>query len=111
MTDFLRASVERTQWGAKGLVHESSFDEFEDALLRTWDNHKRKTDIRLAGHPDVQKGRYLYLECSSHQATLEGLQVPTHFTPGSFHALADDLVVGWHPHYKRELEISDNEED
>lgn len=111
VTDFLRASVDRTQWGAKGLVHESSFDEFEDAMLRTWGNHKRKTDIRLAGHPDVQKGRYLYLECSSHQATLEGLQVPTHFTPGSFHALADDLVVGWHPHYKRELEISDNEED
>ena len=111
VTDFLRASVDRTQWSVKGLVHESSFDEFEEALLRTWDNHKRKADIRLAGHADVQKGQYLYLECSSHQAALEGLQVPTHFTPGSFHALADDLVVGWHPHYMRELKISDNEED
>lgn len=109
VTDFLRASVDRTQWGVKGLVHESSLDEFEEALLRTWDNHKRKTDIKLAGHPDIQKGHYLYLECSSHQAMLEGLQVPPHFTPGSFHALADDLVIGWHPHYRLELEIADKD--
>ena len=111
VTDLLRASVDRTQWSAKGLVHESSFDEFEEALLRTWDNHKRKTDFRLVGRSNVLKGQGLYLECSSHQATLEGLQVPQHFTPGSFHALSDDLVIGWHPHYKRKLEIDNNKEE
>jgi hypothetical protein len=109
VTDFLRASVDRTQWSAKGLVHASSFDEFEEGLVRTWDNHKRKTEIKFPAHSDVQKGQYLYLECSSHQATLEGLQVPPHFTPGSFHALADEPVIGWHPHYRRELGVADSE--
>ena len=94
-------------------MHESSFDDFEEALQRTWGNHKRKIDIRLAGHSDIQKGHYLFLKCSSHQGMLERLQVPSHFTPGSFHALADDLVIGWHPHYRHELdvEIAEKERD
>ncbi len=109
VTDFLKASVDRTEWSVQALVHESSFDEFEDSLLRTWDNKKRKADIILAGNSDTQKGQHLYLDCSSHQATLEGLVVPSHFTPGGFHALADDQVIGWHPKYKDELNIAGDE--
>lgn len=101
--DYLRASVDRTEWSVRGLVHESSFDEFEEVLERTWDNNKRKTDIFLTGHSPIEKGQYLYLECSCHQATLEGLQVPPHFTPGSFHLLSDAMKIGWHPKYKEML--------
>ncbi|MBA7678167.1 hypothetical protein ES703_86439 [subsurface metagenome] len=88
VTDFLQSSVDRTQWSTRGLVHESSFDEFEDILVRTWNNHKIKTDIKLAGSSDIQRGQYLYADCSCQQVKLENLEVPPHFTPGSFHALA-----------------------
>ncbi|WP_324664239.1 ABC-three component system protein [Dehalococcoides mccartyi] len=98
--DYLRASVDRTEWSVRGLVHESSFDEFEEVLQRTWDSYKRKTDIFLTGHSPIEKGQYLYSECSCHQTTLEGLQVPPHFTPGSFHSLADAKIIGWHPNYE-----------
>ena len=104
--DFLRASVDRTQWSVQGLVHESSFDEFADILIRTWTSHKTKTDIALAGHPAIQRGKYLYAECSTCQAKLQDLVVPPHFTPGSFHRLADDKVIGWHPNYKDELKTA-----
>lgn len=101
--DFLRASVDRTQWGVRGLVHESSFDEFADILVRTWNSNKKKTDIVLAGKSDIQRGQYLYAECSCYQTKLQSLEVPPHFTPGSFHMLSDDEVIGWHPSYKDEL--------
>ena len=103
VTDFLKASSERTQWSEKGLVHESSFNEFEDELVRTWQNLRKKGDITLSGRDEVQKGQYLYAECSEHQSRLEGLEVPRHFTPGSFHALSDDEIIGWHPDYKNRL--------
>jgi hypothetical protein len=31
------------------------------------------------------------------------LEVPRHFTPGCFYALADTKSVGWHPDYKSKL--------
>ena len=104
--DFLQASVDRTQWSVLGLVHESSFDEFADALVRSWQSHKTKTDIAYSRRSAVQRGQYLYAECSSHQNKLQDLVVPPHFTPGSFHTLADDEVIGWHPNYKDELKTA-----
>lgn len=103
VTDFLKASVDRTRWGEKGWVSDSSFDELEDGLVRTWTNLKRKTDIRLSHKDDIEKGQYLYADCSDHKAKLEGLEIPNHFTPGSFHALSDGEAVGWHPDYKDKL--------
>lgn len=111
VTDYLRASADRTQWSAKGLVFESSFDEFEEMLHRTWENHWAKINIALANHDDIEKGQYLFSECSLHQAKLEGLEVPSHFTPGSFHALSDELIIGWHPNFSSELGSVDEDED
>ncbi len=85
------------------MVVDSSFDEFEDGLVRTWTNLKRKTDIGLSQKDDLKKGQYLYADCLDHKAKLEGLEIPNHFTPGSFHALSDKEVVGWHPEYKDKL--------
>ncbi len=95
--DFLQASINRTQWSVRSWVDESSFAEFEQGLLRTWQNLKRKTNIVLSHNNDSDKGKYLYSECLLHQAMLEGLAVPEHFVPGSFHALADKEEIGWHP--------------
>jgi hypothetical protein len=103
VTDYLKASSDRTQWSKKGLVHDSSFDEFEEGLVRTWSNLKRKVDIQVATSDAVKRGSYLYSECSEHIAKLEGLEVPRHFTPGCFYALADTKSVGWHPDYKSKL--------
>lgn len=101
--DFLSASVDRTHWSEQGLVHDSSFDEFEDNLLRTWKNNKRASNIEAAHHDDVNKGKLLYSKCCAHRAKLEGFDVPNHFTPGSFQALSDEGTVGWHPEYKNKL--------
>ena len=111
MIDYLRASTDRTQWSARGFVHETSFDEFERGLQRTWESCRAKTNIALRGHSDIERGQYLYAECSQHAGKLEGLEVPDHFTPGSFHALADTLSVGWHPDYRSMFGIPHGNEE
>jgi hypothetical protein len=101
--DYLRASIDRTVWATKGLVHRSSFNEFEDVLTRQWRAKKEIVSIQSKGQPPDICGRLLFSECSLLQSPLEGRSVPPYFTPGCYHALADRLAVGWHPEFKTVL--------
>lgn len=103
ISDYLWAASDRTRWGSMGLVNETSFTEFEDDLKRTWKNLDKKGRLLHSSLGDVAKGALLYSECGNYKGRLEGLEVPSHFTPGSFHALADELDVGWHPDYKNKI--------
>lgn len=103
INDFLRACVDRTNWSKAGMVHPSSFDEFAEALTVFWGNRREQNELIHKRRNQVERGKLLYLDCGSHRARLEGLEVPDHFTPGSFHALADAEEVGWHPEYQKEL--------
>jgi len=103
INDYICASINRVEWVRKGIVNRESFDELEERLRRTWKNTQSKTNIQLSNKNDIEKGTYLYSECSNYQTDLEGLSVPPPFIPGSFHALADTLEIGWHPKYKNIL--------
>jgi hypothetical protein len=107
--DFLRASLDRSIWSEKGLVHKSSFDEFRDQLQRTWSAKRLSVGVQAAGKPHPDIGRQLYGECILVKHELEATEVPAHFTPGCFHALAEDQTVGWHPGYKEKLANPVNE--
>ena len=100
---FLRASAERAAWGEAGIVHELSFDEYESALIEYWKNTKRAQRITFKSLSQVEHGQLLLSECYKCQQKLQGLEVPSFFTPGSFHALAEDTVLGWHPEYAKLL--------
>lgn len=111
VTDYLLASANRTIWGDEGLVHESSFDTFEEDLKRAWNNNKRASDLEFMDKDDVLKGKLLYSRCASHVNKLEGMETPSHFTSGSFHALSDEVEIGWHPDYKNKLKSLKDKED
>lgn len=103
VTDFLQASADRTFWGDKGLVHELSFEEFEEELKRVWLNVKREILIEKKTLTDEEKGQLIYGKCSMHKTQLQNMSVPVHFVPGSFHALSDEKVIGWHPDYEKRV--------
>lgn len=98
--DFLKASIDRTIWSNEGLVDSSSFDDFEHSLVRTWRNCRNQVDIANSQMPADMKGKLLYYKSMEYKHMLEGREVPDHFTPGSFQALADTEEIGWHPCYK-----------
>jgi hypothetical protein len=103
INQFLRAAAERSAWSKQGLVHEKSFDEYEEALISAWKNKRLVHDITHKNLSGVDRGRLLLADCGLHQQKLQGLEPPPFFTPGSFHALAEDRTVGWHPEYKKLL--------
>jgi hypothetical protein len=100
---FLRAAAERSAWSKQGLVNEKSFDEYEEALISAWKNKRSLHNITHKDHSAVDRGKLLLADCGLHQQKLQGLEPPPFFTPGSFHALAEDQTVGWHPEYKKLL--------
>jgi hypothetical protein len=104
ISDFLRACWDRARWSKAGEVHEDSFTELQDNLRRTWQNHSRQVGVEAALKSAVERGILLHARCMNHQAKVQGMEPPSHFIPGCFHLLANELNVGWHPDYRSLLE-------
>ena len=103
VNDFLMASNDRTAWAEDGHISKAGVETFSGELSRTWKNKKEKVTRAYSEKSENDRGQLLYYECMDHTAKLEGLETPAHFTRGSFHALAEDRLIGWHPKYAVEL--------
>jgi hypothetical protein len=103
INEYLRASVTRTKLAEQGIVHEDSFSEYQEALMAFWRNKKRQNALTHTQHKPETLGQLLLSDCCLHKEKLQGLEMPAYFTPGNFHALADDETIGWHPEYKVRL--------
>jgi hypothetical protein len=101
---YLRSSVNRAEWGRLGSVHEGSLDDFENSLTDYWRNSRAQANIILARRDSTQRGQYLLAECMKSSPSLQGKSVPHDFVEGCFHALADELIVGWRLHSLTESE-------
>jgi hypothetical protein len=110
VSDLLMAGWDRAVWSQSGEVHESSFEELDESLRKTWRNLKKINDLTHAARPTIEQGKFLYYECMKHRATVQQMEVTAdYFTPGCFHLLADVPQIGWHPHYATLLSISEKD--
>lgn len=105
INDFLMACVDRTEWAIRGDIDESSFDDLNDKLMRTWKNRRTTLTIQYQALPPEQQGDLLYRDCLETKAPLQAKDTPAHFIPGCLHRLADDLSIGWHPSYVSLLKV------
>jgi hypothetical protein len=102
-SDYFMASFDRTDWAARGEVDESSFDELDGVLKRGWKHKQRACGLNFKGRSEQDQGQALYSECMQFAVPVQAMSPPSHFIPGCFHLLANDLVVGWHPNYEDHL--------
>ena len=118
-SDFLMASAEKTEWAKRGLVTDHSFDDYNDAIKRSWSANRREVNVLYSKtHSEEQQGQLLYSKCQSTALTvsLQGCCVPSFFGNGVLHSLANEPAgspqIGWHPNYRDILtEGKDNERD
>jgi hypothetical protein len=111
INNFLRASAERAAWSKAGIVHDNSFDDYEENLIAYWKNKRAVHRVIHKSLTGVERGQLLLADCGMHQQKLQGLEVPAFFTPGSFHALAEVKTVGWHPEYETLLSTGGKDGD
>ncbi len=107
VNDFLSASIDRTTWADEGLVSEHSLASLAKELTTAWRNIKRRTLITVGHKCAKDQGQVTFSECMTHHARVDQLETPLQFIRGSWHTLAEDLSIGWHPDYKSALSTSD----
>lgn len=103
INDYLRAASNRTIWANNGDVSHQSLDAYEERLKRSWDRKKRMVAIERRGDSPELQGRMTYYKCVDEKIDMETKSVPDFYQSGCYHALADDLIVGWHPDYLEHL--------
>lgn len=103
VSDYLMASFDRTDWAVRGEIDETSFDDLDAVLKRTWKNKQRTCQLTHRGIAEQDQGQLLYFECMQFNTQVQAMSPPTHFIPGCYHILADSLAVGWHPNYDLKL--------
>ncbi len=103
VSDYLRASANRTVWAANGDISDEALSSFSEELMRVWKNQKKVLDIIYKNSDKIERGQLLYFECKDKQIDMGTLVAPSFFTSGCFQALADDESIGWHPEYKNIL--------
>jgi hypothetical protein len=102
MTVFFKAATARTIWVDHDLVREESMRALDQLLEQA--HRDFCSEIEAAGQGPEQFGRKLLAKCHLHRCPVEQKDPPEYFIPGSFHALADALRVGWHPEFKKLLQ-------
>ena len=103
VNDFLSASVDRTTWSDQGMISEASLQRLERELTLTWRNKSRRVSLSHSHHNATAQGQLTYTDCMEHDAKVDDLETPKTFIRGSWHALAEDLTIGWRPDYKAAL--------
>ncbi|MBI6150814.1 hypothetical protein JEP92_01815 [Serratia surfactantfaciens] len=104
-----RAEDNVIKWSEAGLVHQSSYIEFNSSLKMAWQNH---SGIEKIVNPTVSKvnlGRLILLKCFNEKIKLQGMDTEHYFIPGSYHQLSNSLEIGWHPEYKKLMEEKNEE--
>ena len=108
VSEYLRADVNRHSWIENELIDEDTAADFMDKLRAFWNNQKKIILITEKNLGDEEKGQLFLGKCKSKQEKISDMSPPDPTIAGTYHALAEEPVLGWHPTWEKLL--SDQEE-
>ena len=97
ISDYLLAEVNREQWIENEVIDETVAHDFEARLISFWKNQKKSIQIIYNKKEEIEQGQLLLSICKSRQETIRGENPPSSTIAGTYHALSDELELGWHP--------------
>ncbi|MFL9905744.1 ABC-three component system protein [Paraburkholderia sp. RL17-337-BIB-A] len=98
--DYMRASSARTSWSALGYLNPKSLGPFVEELKDHWDQSSLEVKTLDTDKTQIQQGVKLLLLCMKKETRIQKVDVPSYFSRGSFHEIANELEIGWHPDWK-----------
>lgn len=99
VSDFLRAEVNRFKWIESEIIDETIADDFQERLLTFWKNSKKRIKLTQSNLNEIDQGQLLLLECKNRDEKIRDVSPPTVTITGTYHALANKPVLGWHPNW------------
>ncbi|MBU2079547.1 MAG: hypothetical protein KJ875_15550 [Alphaproteobacteria bacterium] len=102
-SDFYRAYAQRSRWSRESLILEDELSNYDDRLQDSW-KRKFEADLLLADANDepskLKLGRSVFLWATQESTPLRNV-VEKWITAGSYHGLADQNKVRWHPEFEQ----------
>lgn len=99
--DFLRAKINRDKWIETEIIDNDVAVDFQSKLESFWKEARKKIELTQKKMNVEDKGQLLLAECKSRQETIRGIPPPDSTIAGTYHTLADKLVLGWHPEWEK----------
>ncbi len=102
--EYLRADVNRIKWIDNEIIDEDIAADFELKLTDYWKNQRKRIEITQKTLSAEERGQLLYGDCKSRQEKIRDINPPYPTIAGTYHALADEPVLGWHPNWKKRFQ-------
>ncbi len=99
--DFLKANVNRQNWIENKIIDEDIASDFESKLSKFWENKRKAIKLTQNNLSEEEQGQLLYIECKSRQETIRDMSPPESTIAGTYHTLANEPVLGWHPNWDK----------
>jgi hypothetical protein len=103
VSDYFRADTNRHNWIEKGIIDEDVMNDFESRLCSFYENKFRSISLTENQRTEMDRGKLLLLECQKRQEMIANMTPPDRTIQGTYHVLADEEKVGWHPQWQKKL--------
>jgi hypothetical protein len=103
--DYKRAYLQRSLWLKDELLPAADLARYEDTLIDEWEHHRADAHASVSNADEVlqEAGRDLYRRIQRVQIAIHDSRKEGFICRGSYHMLADELRVGWHPEFVARL--------
>ena len=102
--EYLRADVNRIRWIDNEIIDEDNAADFELKLKDYWKNQRNRIEITEKTLSAEERGQLLCGDCKSRQEKIRDINPPYPTIAGTYHALADEPVLGWDPNWKKRFQ-------
>lgn len=103
VSDYMKAHANRTKWIENGIIDIDAAKEFQEKLHRYWENRKKGVKLGYPHLSEEEKGQMLLSECMARSEMIRNQTPPSSTVPGTYHELADEPVLGWHPNWDENI--------
>ncbi len=104
--DYIRSSIRKTYLSQKGYCTPNQLKEMEKQLAKRWKHISKRLVIenKKNNHCHEDLGQLILLETLNENVKIGSVQTTDYvLSNGTYHYLANSLVVGWHPDYTKLL--------
>lgn len=102
--DYYRAVAQRSRWGREDLISGKEIEKYEERLEQEWERIFDAITDEIEDNNEkekIKKGKDIYKKIEiDTKINIRKRCVEPYVMRGSYHMLADELRVGWHPDFK-----------
>ena len=100
VSDFYIADTNRQEWIEREIIDEEAMDDFQKRLVSFHSNHQKTITLTERGASEEVQGQLLLYACKNRHELLNELTPPDKTIPGTYHVLANEKNIGWHPRWE-----------